>query len=292
MTVRRFAGDRDGDVLEVVLPGAAHDQVFFCHSPESYPKAGPGVNGFRFGATASTIRESPCHLFPSIPRPSRRRRRRMPGLDPGNEWIRVVVGDLASEPADAVVRPADAALGPADPAAHRLDEAGGEAFALLRRNTTPLEAGRRRGHRRGGPPRAIGAPRRGSDPARKVGRELLRKALVSAWQRAGDWGLAVLATPPVGVGTGQLTLQESADVAGGNLPQGRRLPSAHRRVERIRSGRRGGHRPEDDVIRLHKLTKRYGKFTAVDGIDLAVPRGRAVRTSSGPTAPGKTTTSG
>jgi O-acetyl-ADP-ribose deacetylase (regulator of RNase III) len=137
-----------------------------------------------------------------------------------NNWIRVLVGDLATEPADAVVRPADAGLGPGEPVANRLDEIGGEAFALLRRNSTPLEAG------------AAVVTGGGSlaapfvlhvvvcDPARKVGRELLRKALVSAWQRAGDWGLAIIATPPIGVGGGQLTLQESATLLAETFPKG------------------------------------------------------------------------
>ena len=49
---------------------------------------------------------------------------------------------------------------------------------------------------------------------------MLRKALVSAWQRAGDWGLATIATPPVGVGTGQLTLQESATLLAETFPKG------------------------------------------------------------------------
>src|SRR5687768_4245977 len=34
-------GNRDGDVLEVVLAGAADDEVFLSHSPERYPKHGP-----------------------------------------------------------------------------------------------------------------------------------------------------------------------------------------------------------------------------------------------------------
>ncbi len=58
------------------------------------------------------------------------------------------------------------------------------------------------------------------DPVKKVGRELLRKALVSAWQRAGDWGLAVIATPPIGVSGGQLTLQESATLLAETFPKG------------------------------------------------------------------------
>jgi ABC-2 type transport system ATP-binding protein len=43
------------------------------------------------------------------------------------------------------------------------------------------------------------------------------------------------------------------------------------------------------VIRLNGLTKRYGKFTAVDGIDLEVPRGELFGLL-GPNGAGKTTT--
>jgi len=144
----------------------------------------------------------------------------MPDPASGSERIRVLVGDLANEPADAVVRPADASLGPAEPAAARLDEVGGEAFALLRRNTTPLEAGAAVVTGGGALPAPFVLHVVVCDPDRKVGRELLRKALVSAWQRAGDWGLAVIATPPVGVGTGQLTLQESATLLAETFPKG------------------------------------------------------------------------
>ena len=42
------------------------------------------------------------------------------------------------------------------------------------------------------------------------------------------------------------------------------------------------------MIRLHRLTKRYGKFTAVDGIDLEVPRGELFGLL-GPNGAGKTT---
>jgi O-acetyl-ADP-ribose deacetylase (regulator of RNase III) len=133
--------------------------------------------------------------------------------------IQIVVGDLALEPVDAVVRPADADLGPAEPVASRLDEAGGEAFALLRRNTTPLEAGAAVVTGGGGLTAPLVLHVVVADPVRKVGRELLRKALVSAWQRAGDWGLVTIAAPPVGVGSGQLTLQESAMLLAETFPK-------------------------------------------------------------------------
>jgi O-acetyl-ADP-ribose deacetylase (regulator of RNase III) len=144
----------------------------------------------------------------------------MPLPDTGHTGISVVVGDLITFPADAVVRQADADLGPADPTAILLDQAGGDAFMLLRRNTTPLEAGAAvvTGGGDLGVPLVLHVVV--SDPARKVGRELLRKALVSAWQRAGDWGLSSIATPPVGVATGQLTLQESATLLAETFPKG------------------------------------------------------------------------
>ena len=54
-------------------------------------------------------------------------------------------------------------------------------------------------------------------------------------------------------------------------------------------------RPEDgvgaegDMLRLEKVVKRYGDFTAVDGIDLTVPRG-SIFGFLGPNGAGKTTT--
>ncbi|HEY8257146.1 MAG TPA: macro domain-containing protein [Gemmatimonadales bacterium] len=144
----------------------------------------------------------------------------MSSLDSGNSWITVVMDDLASLRADAVVRQADADLGPADPTAILLDAMGGDAFALLRRNTTPLEAGAAVVTGGGDLRTPLVLHIVVSDPVRKVGRELLRKGLVSAWQRAGDWGLTTIATPLVGVGTGQLTLQESATLLVETFPKG------------------------------------------------------------------------
>jgi O-acetyl-ADP-ribose deacetylase (regulator of RNase III) len=49
-----------------------------------------------------------------------------------------------------------------------------------------------------------------ADERGPAGRDRIRRALVSAWQRAGDWGLRRVAAPLVGVANGQLTLEESA----------------------------------------------------------------------------------
>ena len=91
--------------------------------------------------------------------------------------ILVVTGDLERQSVDAVVRPADATLAAVGAAAERLD-------AVFVRHV-------------------VVADERG--PA---GRERLRRALVSPWQRAGDWGLRRVAAPLVGT-DGGLTVEES-----------------------------------------------------------------------------------
>ena len=134
--------------------------------------------------------------------------------------IRVVAGDLAREAVDAVLRPADAGLAPVGPAAARLDQLGGERFAVQRRTATPLEAGA--AVVTGAGDLAAGyvlhvvvADQRG--PAAP---EQVRRALVSAWQRAGDWGLARVAAPLLGVADGRLTLEESAGLLLETFPRG------------------------------------------------------------------------
>jgi O-acetyl-ADP-ribose deacetylase (regulator of RNase III) len=124
--------------------------------------------------------------------------------------IRVVVGELAREPADAVVRPADAALAPVGPAAARLDEVGGERFAAQRRTATPLEAGAAVVTGGGDLPAGFALHVVVADERGPAGAERIRRALVSAWQRAGDWQLRCLAAPLVGVHGGPLTSAEAA----------------------------------------------------------------------------------
>jgi O-acetyl-ADP-ribose deacetylase (regulator of RNase III) len=58
------------------------------------------------------------------------------------------------------------------------------------------------------------------DPDSGVGRDVVRRALVSAWQRATDWELGTIATPLVGAGTGQLSLEEAARLLAETFPPG------------------------------------------------------------------------
>jgi O-acetyl-ADP-ribose deacetylase (regulator of RNase III) len=132
--------------------------------------------------------------------------------------IRVVVDDLAFIQVDAVLRPADSALAPLTPEMSRLDRLAGERFAAQRRATTQLEAGAAvvTGGGDLAAPYVLHVVLR--DDRSGVGRDVVRRALVSAWQRCADWALAVVATPLVGAGAGQLTVEEAATLLAETFP--------------------------------------------------------------------------
>jgi O-acetyl-ADP-ribose deacetylase len=132
--------------------------------------------------------------------------------------ILVIVDDLASTVADAVLRAADEDLQPVSPDMSRLDQHAGPRFAEQRRLTTPLKAGAAVVTGGGDlkAPFVLHAIIR--DPDSRVGREVVRRALVSAWQRAADWELGTIAAPLVGTGAGELTLEESATLLAETFP--------------------------------------------------------------------------
>jgi O-acetyl-ADP-ribose deacetylase (regulator of RNase III) len=126
--------------------------------------------------------------------------------------IRVAVDDLAFLQADAVLRPADETLAPLTPAMSRLDQQGGERFAALRRVTSPLGAGAAvvTGGGDLAAPFVLHVVLR--DQGSAVDRVTVRRALVAAWQRAADWGLATVAAPLVGAAAGGLAPEEAAEL--------------------------------------------------------------------------------
>jgi O-acetyl-ADP-ribose deacetylase (regulator of RNase III) len=132
--------------------------------------------------------------------------------------IQVIVDDLATISADAVVRPTDESLGPLTPAMSQLDEYAGPRFAEQRRLTTPLKAGAAVVTGGGSltAPYVLHVVIRDADAP--VGRDTVRRALVSAWQRAADWELSTIAAPPVGAGTGDLSLEEAARLLAETFP--------------------------------------------------------------------------
>jgi len=134
--------------------------------------------------------------------------------------IQVIVDDLGLTQADAVVRPADETLGPVTPAISRLDEQAGPRFAEQRRLGSPLKAGAAVVTGSGDltAPFVLHVVIQDSDSG--VGRDVVRRALVSAWQRATDWELVTIATPLVGAGAGQLSLEEAATLLAETFPPG------------------------------------------------------------------------
>jgi O-acetyl-ADP-ribose deacetylase (regulator of RNase III) len=123
--------------------------------------------------------------------------------------ITTVVGDLAALRVDAVLRPAGESLEPAGTVASRLDQVAGGGFADQRRVSSPLEAGAAvvTGGANLVAPFVIHAVIRDSNTP--AVRAKIRRALVSAWQQAGAWGLKRIATPPVGVDGGGLSLEDA-----------------------------------------------------------------------------------
>jgi O-acetyl-ADP-ribose deacetylase len=134
--------------------------------------------------------------------------------------IQVVVDDLAQMQADAVLRPADENLSPLTDVISRLDQQAGARFAEQRRLSTPLKAGAAVVTGGGDLPAPFVLHAVIRDPDARVSREVVRRALVSAWERATDWELGVIATPLVGAGVDQLSTEEAATLLAETFPDG------------------------------------------------------------------------
>jgi O-acetyl-ADP-ribose deacetylase (regulator of RNase III) len=134
--------------------------------------------------------------------------------------IQVLVQDLALAQADAVLRPTDESLSPINEAISRLDQQAGPRFAEQRRLSSTLKAGSAvvTGSGDLAAPFVLHAIIRDAESA--VGREIVRRALVSAWQRATDWELKIIAAPLVGAGTGLLSPEEAATLLAQTFPAG------------------------------------------------------------------------
>lgn len=137
--------------------------------------------------------------------------------------IRVAVDDVAFVAADAVVRPATTALDAVPPALRRLEEIGGPRFVDQLRLTQELAVGAAVVTGSGDLPAEFvihAIIQRGTEPATVDG---VRRALRSVLERASDWQLARLAVPPVGVGTGALSLDDVARLMVPVLAEAERL---------------------------------------------------------------------
>lgn len=127
--------------------------------------------------------------------------------------MRVVVDDLAFVASDAIVRPATTQLEPTTPALRRLEQMGGPEFQRHLEMHNELVVGA-----------AVVTAAGGDLPAEFVihavilGREEpissrgVSRAWRSALERAREWGFARLSVPPLGIGAGNLTLEDAAEI--------------------------------------------------------------------------------
>ena len=136
--------------------------------------------------------------------------------------IQVSVEDLALTRVDAVLRPADEVLQPLTDDISRLDRQAGPRFAEQRRLSAPLKAGAAVVTGSGDLATPFVLHVVIQDPDCRVGRDIVRRGLQSAWQRAADWELGVIAAPLIGAGAGQLSVEEAATLLVETFPPGTR----------------------------------------------------------------------
>ncbi|HEX4574046.1 MAG TPA: macro domain-containing protein [Gemmatimonadales bacterium] len=127
--------------------------------------------------------------------------------------IRVVVDDLAFLASDAIVRPATGRLDPTTPAVRRLETVGGTEFVSRLRVQKELAVGA-----------AVVTASGGGLPAEFVIHAVIqsdtepvtRGGVARAWQsvlqQAQEWEFATLTVPPIGIGAGNLSVEDAAGI--------------------------------------------------------------------------------
>ena len=126
--------------------------------------------------------------------------------------VEVIVDDLAFVSAGAVARPVDALLRATTPLLRRFELAGGAALARQLRVAEPLAVGAAVVTGAGDLAAELLVHAVVSSDEEPVSRAGVRRALASALQRAGDFGIDHLAVPPFGLGAGNLAVEDSAEV--------------------------------------------------------------------------------
>ncbi len=126
--------------------------------------------------------------------------------------IEVVVDDLASIEADAVVRPATDTLEPTSAALRQLERIGGSRFQGQLATRAPLVVGAATVTGAGDLPAEFvihAIIRSESEPVSRSG---VQRALLSVLHQAVAWQFQALALPPVGIGPGNLPLEDAAEI--------------------------------------------------------------------------------
>lgn len=131
--------------------------------------------------------------------------------------IEVRVEDLAFFEGNAIIRPSTATLDATTPLLRRLEQAGGAALMKQLRVAEPLPVGAAVVTGAGDLPVELLVHAVVSSPTERVSRDGVRRAFRSALQRAQEWQLARVAVPPLGLGAGNLSLEESAELMADEL---------------------------------------------------------------------------
>jgi O-acetyl-ADP-ribose deacetylase (regulator of RNase III) len=126
--------------------------------------------------------------------------------------IHVVVDDLASVEADAVVRPATDKLEPTSSSLRQLERIGGVRFQRQLETRSPLAVGAATVTAGGDLPSEFVIHAIIRSVSEAVSRTGVRRALVSALRQATAWQFRAVALPPVGIGPGNLSLEDAAEI--------------------------------------------------------------------------------
>jgi O-acetyl-ADP-ribose deacetylase (regulator of RNase III) len=138
-----------------------------------------------------------------------------------------VVDDLAFFDGDAVVRPVTATLGAPTALLRRLESAAGPDLAAQLRLTEPLAIGSAIVSGGGRLSAGFLVHAVVASDEEPVSASSVRRALLSALERAEGWAFGDVAVPPFGLGAGNLNIEESAQVMAEALAQHARRGARH-----------------------------------------------------------------
>ena len=144
--------------------------------------------------------------------------------------IDVRVEDLAFYSGHAIIRPATATLGATTPLLRRLELAGGPKLLDQLKVADPLPVGSAVVTGAGDLPVELLVHAIVMSAAERVTRDGVRRAFRSALQRTREWQLADVAVPPLGLGAGNLEIEESAELMAHELRAHRKSSEFPRRV--------------------------------------------------------------
>ncbi|HJU89107.1 MAG TPA: macro domain-containing protein [Gemmatimonadaceae bacterium] len=126
--------------------------------------------------------------------------------------IQLRIDDLAFVQADALAWPVTAELRPTTPLLRRVEVAGGPALAAQLVAREPLPVGSAVVTGAGELPVELLVSAVVASDLEAVSRSSVRRALISALQRASDWRMGALAVAPFGLGAGNLEIEDCAEI--------------------------------------------------------------------------------